>query len=148
LRYELKEERHMAATAVRHLQPTHISVTFKILMPDELRKISFSLVRDSGSGTENWNITFQLFQRASTNADFPADAAIELDVVIDETDTEAHGQATATAKHGLDADQRAQALTAADTSQAAQDPTSGITQDDAKDDTKAIVTSRSPNSPV
>lgn len=138
----------MATTAIDHLQPTHISVTFKILMPDELRKIGFSLVKDSSSGTENWNITFQLFQRASTNVDFPADAAIELDVVIDETDTDAQGQATATAKHGLDADQRAQALTAADTSQAAQDPSSGITQDDAKDDTRAIVSSRNPKSPV
>ena len=35
----------MATTPVpasNHLQPTHISVTFKILMPDQLRKISFT----------------------------------------------------------------------------------------------------------
>src|SRR5271156_6598041 len=120
------KERHMSTTpvpALDHLQPTHISVTFKILMPDQLRKISFTLTKDSESGKESWNITFQLFQRTSSTVDFPSDASIELDVVIDEGDEDANAQASATAKHGLDADQRAQALGAGDTAQAAKDPT-------------------------
>ena len=137
-----------AAPAPHHLQPTRISVTFKILMPDQLRKISFTLTKDSESGTEDWNITFQLFQRTSTNVDFPSNASIELDVVIDESDNQANAQASATAKHGLDADQRAQTLSAADTAQAAKDPTSGITDDDAKDAASDIVSSRNPNSPA
>jgi hypothetical protein len=139
------------APASQHLQPTHISVTFKILMPDQLRKISFTLTQDSESGKESWNITFQLFQRTSSTVDFPSDASIELDVEIDEGDedatAQANAQASATAKHGLDPDQRAQSLAAGDVAQAAKDPDSGITDDDAKDAATGIVTSRNPSSP-
>jgi hypothetical protein len=139
------------SAAPHHLQPTHISVTFKILMPDQLRKISFTLTKDSESDKESWSITFQLFQRTSSTVDFPSDASIELDVVIDEGDedatAQANAQASATAKHGLDSDQRAQALTAGDVAQASKDPTSGITEDDANDAATGIVTSRNLASP-
>jgi hypothetical protein len=135
------------APASHHLQPTHISVTFKILMPDQLRRISFKLTKDSESGKESWKILFQLFQRPSSTVDFPSDASIELDVELDEADEDATAQASATAKHGLDPDQRAQSLAAGDVAQAAKDPDSGITDEDAKDAATGIVTSRNPSSP-
>jgi len=132
----------------KHLQPTHISVVFKIVMPDKLRKISFSLQRDTDSDSDSWAITFQLFQRETIDADFPTDADIELEAKLDKEDQDANDQAAATAKHGLDSAQRAQALAAGDISQAANDPGSGITADDAKEAAVAVVTSRKPGSPT
>jgi len=129
-----------------HLQPTHVSVTFKIVTPDQLRKIIFTLTRESDSQTDSWSITFELDERKNTTDDFAM--VIQLNVDVDHNDKDANDQAAATAKHGLDADQQAQALVAGDTAKAAADPTSGVTQGDADEDALGVVTTRNPSSPA
>jgi hypothetical protein len=123
-----------------HLLPTHISVTFKIVTPDQMRRIIFTLNKVTEDETDSWTVMFELDERADTESDFQL--VIQLQVELDETTNE---QSAATAKHGLDGDQRAQALTAGDT---AKDAKNGdATVDDAKEDAAGIVTSRDPDSP-
>jgi hypothetical protein len=123
------------------LLPTHISVTFKIVTPDQMRRIIFALSKVSEDQTESWAVMFELDERADTNSDFQM--VIQLQVDLDET---ANAQSAATAKHGLDTNQRAQALTAGDTAKDAK--TGDATLDDAKEDATGIITSRDASSPV
>jgi hypothetical protein len=123
------------------LLPTHISVTFKIVTPDQMRRIIFTLSKVSEDETESWAVMFELDERADTDSDFQL--VVQLQVDLDET---ASAQSAATAKHGLDANQRAQALTAGDTAKDAK--IGDATLDDAKEDATGIVTSRDASSPV
>src|SRR2546427_4840483 len=127
----MKERNEMAnnkpAKANNHLKPTHISVTFKIVTPDQLRKIIFTLVKLSDKNNDSWSVMFELDERA--DATKPFQLVIQLQVDVDHNDAP---KAAATAKHGLDDDQQSQALAAADT---AKDVKTGeATKDDLKSD--------------
>jgi hypothetical protein len=123
------------------LRPTHISVTFKIVTPDQKRRIVFTLSRMSGAADDSWSVLFELDERADANHDFQM--VIQLQVDVDHNDDQ---KAAATAKHGLDTDQHAQALQAADT---AKDAKKGdATLDDAKADAAGVVSARADNSPA
>jgi len=123
-----------------HLQPTHISVTFKIVTPDQLKKIIFTLVRLSDTKNDSWSIMFELDERA--DASKPFQMVIQLQVDVDHNDAP---NAAATAKNGMDSDQHAQALVAGDTAKDVK--TGDATKDDLKDATTAIVSARNPDSP-
>jgi hypothetical protein len=129
------------AVAADHMQPTHISVTFKIVTPDQLRKIIFTLSRMSDAQNDSWSVMFELDERADANKDFQM--VIQLQVDVDHNDD---ANAAATAKHGLDGDQRVQALNAGDTAKDAK--TGDATPEEAKADAAGIVTARNPNSPA
>jgi hypothetical protein len=127
-------------TALAPVKPTHISVSFKIVTPDQLRKITFTLSRLSDSQNDSWSIMFELDERADATKDFQL--VIQLQVDVDHNNDT---KAAATAKHGLDSDQHAQALVAADT---AKDAKKGdATQDEAKQDAAGIVSARATDSP-
>lgn len=129
------------APAPAHLQPTHISVTFTIVTPDRLRRITFKLNKSDDSSQTTWDATFALDERADTGAAFTNVIMLDVDVLEDD-----HVKAAATAKHGMDSDQHAQTLAAADT---AVDVKNGVADpQDAKDDASAIVPARSAASPV
>jgi hypothetical protein len=121
-------------------EPTHIHVSFAIVTPDQLRKIIFTLDKTSGANNDDWSISFELDERANTSGQFQM--VIQLQVAVDHDDAD---KANATAKHGLDSDQRAQALVAGDTAKDVK--TGDATKDDLASDTKAIVTARNPDSP-
>lgn len=130
-----------APTSPPHLQPTHISVTFTIVTVDQLRRISFKLNKSDDSKQTAWSASFALDERADTTKAFVNIVALDVDVLEDD-----HVKAAATAKHGMDPDQHAQALAAADT---ASDVKSGLADpQDAKDDSSAIVTARNAASPA
>jgi hypothetical protein len=126
---------------VASVQPTHISVTFKIVTPDQLRKIIFTLSRMSDAQNDSWSVMFELDERADPTMDFQL--AILLQVDVDHNDD---ANAAATAKHGMDANQRAQALVAGDTAKDAK--TGDATLDDARADAGGVVSARDPNSPA
>ena len=129
------------AAAPGPLTPTHISVTFKIITPDSLRRIIFTLSRMSDSQTDSWMVMFEFDERTDPSQDFQM--VVQLIVDIDHNDATA---AAATAKHGMDSDQHAQALVAGDT---AKDVGTGeATMIDAQADAAGIVSARNPNSPV
>jgi hypothetical protein len=122
-------------------RPTHISVTFKIVTPDQLRKIIFTLTRMSDAENDSWSVMFELDERADATKDFQL--VIQLQVDVDHNDD---ANAAATAKHGMDSNQRAQALVAGDT---AKDAKNGdATVDDAKADAAGVVSARDSNSPA
>ena len=122
------------------LKPTHIAVTFKIVTPDQRRKIIFTLVRYSDKHDDSWIIMFELDERA--DATKPFQMVIQLQVDVDHNDAP---KAAATAQNGLDSDQHAQALVAGDTAKDVK--TGDATKDDLAQDTKAIVSARNPASP-
>jgi len=121
-------------------KPSHIHVSFTIVTPDQLRKIIFTLDKTSSAGSDDWSISFELVERPNTGSQFQM--VIQLQVAVDHDDAD---KANATAKHGLDGDQRAQALVAGDTAKDVK--TGDATQDDLTSDTKAIVTARNSSSP-
>ena len=127
-------------TALAALKPTHISVTFKIVTPDQLRKIIFTLSRLSDAKNDSWSVMFELDERADTTKDFHL--VIQLQVDVDHNE---NAKAAATAQNGLDSDQHAQALVAADTAKDVK--TGDATAADAKEDVAAIVSARSAGSP-
>lgn len=123
-----------------HLKPTHIHVSFTIVTPDQLRKIIFSLSKTSDANDDSWSIMFELDERADPNGKFQL--VIQLQVDVDHNDAP---KAAATAKHGMDANQRAQAIEAGATAKDVQ--TGDATKDDLAADTQAIVSVRDDNSP-
>lgn len=131
----------VSPSAPGHIQPTHISVTFTIVTPDQLRKIIFKLTKSNDSTDESWSVSFELDERTDATKDF--NLVIQLEVDVDHND---HPKAAATMKNGLDSDQHAQALVAGDTAKDA--ATGAASQQDAKDDSKAVVSARNPNSPT
>src|SRR6185312_8252510 len=109
------------------IKPSHISVTFTIVTPDQLRKIIFKLDKSSDSVDESWSISFELDEREDPSKQFAL--VLQLQVNVDQTD---HAKAAATLNNGLDTDQHAQALAAGDT---ARDVATGAaTNEDAQDD--------------
>jgi hypothetical protein len=122
------------------IQPSHISVTFTIVTPDQLRKIVFTLTKMSSNNTDSWSVMFELDERTDSSKDFQL--VVQLKVDVDKGDA---AKAAATAKHGLDSDQHAQALVAADTAKDAK--TGDATVDDAKEDAAAVVSARNDASP-
>jgi hypothetical protein len=122
------------------LQPTHISVTFTIVTPDQLRKIIFTLVKLSDANNDSWSIMFELDERADAANAFQL--VIQLQVDVDHNDAP---KAAATAKNGLDSDQHSQALAAADTAKDVK--TGDATKADLGEDTKGIVSARNDASP-
>ena len=102
------------AGKVAPVQPTHLSVTFKIVTPDQMRKIVFQLTRRKSSAGESWAVMFELNERTDTTQEFQL--VIQLLVAIDKGE---NAKAAATAADGLDSDQHAQALIAGDVSKAA-----------------------------
>jgi len=124
-----------AGAAPAIITPTHISVTFKIVTPDQRRRITFTLSRMSDDTQDSWSVMFELDERTDPNKDFMM--VIQLQVDVDHNDAD---KAAATAKDGLDSNQHAQALVAGDT---AKDAKKGnATLDDAKEDAAAIITAR------
>ncbi len=117
------------------LQPTHISVTFKIVTPDQLRKITFTLSRILDASHDSWSVMFELDERADTNKDFQL--VIQLQADVDHNDDD---KAAATVKSGLDSDQHAQALIAGDVAKAA--IKGDATMDEAKEDAAGVVSAR------
>lgn len=123
------------------VRPTHISVTFKIVTPDQKRRIIFTLSRMSDSQNDSWSVMFELDERADTTQDFQL--VIQLQVDVDHNDD---AKAAATAKNGMDSDQHAQVLVAGDT---AKDAKKGdATVDDAKQDAAGVISARSDSSPA
>jgi len=123
------------------VQPTHISVTFKIVTPDQLRKIIFTLSRMSDAQNDSWSVMFELDERADSTKDFQL--VIQLQVDVDHNDD---ANAAATAKHGMDSNQRAQALVAGDTAKDVK--TGDATLDDANAELAGLISARDPNSPA
>ena len=120
---------------------TPISVSLEV-DPSELRKIIFSLDKlCNDDGTAEWKLHFELQERDDATKDFRN--VIKLDVDVNK---ENHPQAEATAKHGLDEDQRGQAAIAGDTAKAAAAGTA--TKEDAKQDAHDVVAARNPASPT
>lgn len=122
------------------IKPTHISVTFTIVTPDQRRKIIFTLVKLSDKDNDSWSIMFELDERA--DASKPFQLVIQLQVEVDHNDAP---KAAATAKNGMDSDQHAQALVAGDTAKDVK--TGDATKDDLSDATGAIVAARNDASP-
>jgi len=121
--------------------PSHISVTFTIVTPDQLRQIIFNLKKSSDSADDSWSISFELDERKDPDKAFKLVA--KLDVAVDHND---NAKALSTSKHGMDSDQHSAALNAADTVKAAKaDPD---LKEDAKEDTKAVIAARNSASPV
>lgn len=118
------------------VQPTHISVTFKIVTPDQLRKITFTLSRLFDSTHDSWSVMFELDERTDATKDFQLVIQLQADVDHDDND-----KAAATAKNGLDSDQHSQALVAGDVAKAAKK--GDATLDDAKSEAAGVVSARS-----
>lgn len=130
-----------ANSAPAVVRPTHISVTFKIVTPDQKRRINFTLSRLSDSQNDSWSVMFELDERADTTQDFQL--VIQFQVDVDHND---NAKAAATAKNGMDSDQHAQTLVAGDT---AKDAKNGdATLDDAKQDAAGVISARSDDSPA
>jgi hypothetical protein len=125
-----------------HIQPTHLFVRFKIVTPDKLRQIVFTLEKDQDAQNNSWNITFALNERDKPEDDFSE--VIQLAVAVDHNDDD---KAMASFKHGLDSDQHAQALVAGQTAKDAKTGADGTTVADAKDDAAGVVSARNPSSP-
>jgi hypothetical protein len=129
------------APALTAIAPSHISVTFTIVTPDQLRQIIFNLTKSSDSTDDSWSISFELDERK--DPDKPFKLVAKLNVAVDHNDT---AKAASTVKHGLDSDQHAAALNAADTVKAAKaDPE---LKPDAEEDTKAVIAARNATSPT
>jgi hypothetical protein len=106
------------ATAVAKREVVKVHVKFTINTPDGLRRVAFDLEKDTqDDGTVNWNITFQLFERAKKSDQF-GDAIVDLLVQVD---TKLNSKAQTMADSGMTPTQAAFASgPAADT---AKDPT-------------------------
>ncbi len=117
-----------------------ISVALEVDPPSGDTKIVFQLDKICNpDDTAEWKMHFELQQKNAQGALAPV---VKLDIDIDKED---HQAAAATAAHGLDADQRAQAQIAGQTALAV--TTHDATTDDANAQAAAIIPARNPNSP-
>jgi hypothetical protein len=107
--------------------------------PSDLRRINFDLDKIcNDDDNPEWKLHFELKERDDAAKDFRS--IVKLDVDINK---EHHSLAEATAKHGLDEDQRGQADAAADVAkQLGKDSTQ------AKQAAVDVVAARSPESPT
>lgn len=118
-----------------------ISVALQVDPPSVDTEIVFQLDRTCNPGdTAEWKLHFELKEKNAAGA--LADI-VKLDIDVHHAD---HPAAAATAKNGLDANQRAQAAIAGQTALAIQ--TSDATADDVKDQASQVIPSRDPASPV
>ncbi len=119
---------------------TPVSVSLEV-NPSALRKILFDLDKIcNDDNTVEWKLHFDLQERDDPNGSFRS--LVKLDVDVNKED---HDKAAATAHHGLDEGQRAQAQVAGDT---AKDFSQRIaSKQDAEDDAGAVISVRSPDSP-
>jgi hypothetical protein len=119
---------------------TPVSVSLEV-NPNDLRKIVFGLDKlCNDDGTVEWKLHFDLQERKDASQDFLSLVKLDVDV-----NHENHQLAEATAKHGLDEDQRSQAAVAGDVAKAFQ--RGDATQDDAEQQAQGIVAARNPASP-
>jgi hypothetical protein len=119
---------------------TPLSVGLEV-NPSQLRKILFNLDKLCNSdGSAQWKLHFELQER--TDATQAYLSIIKLDVAITQ---ENHQLAEATAKNGMDEDQRGQADAAADVAKAASQ--GQASPDDAKQAAQDVIAARNPNSP-
>ena len=73
------------AGSVAQTLPVVLKVSFTLITPDGLRKIGFTLEKDSDGVNTTWTITFALYQKKnSTDTDF-GDPVISLNVVVSPT---------------------------------------------------------------
>ena len=118
-----------------------ISVSLEVDPPSGDTEIVFQLDKICNpDDTAEWKLHFELKEK---NAARTLSPVVTLDIDINHED---HPTAAATAKHGLDDDQRAQAAIAGQVALATQ--TREATQDDAQQQAAAIIPSRNPASPV
>jgi len=117
-----------------------ISVALEVDPPSGDSQIVFQLDKICNpDDTAEWKIHFELQQK---NAQGTLAPVVKLDIDINKED---HPAAAATAAHGLDDDQRAQAQIAGQTALAV--TTNDATEDDAQTQAGAIIPARNPNSP-
>jgi hypothetical protein len=89
---------------------TSFSVDLLIVTPNQLRKIDFSLAKDSKTdGSVEWTLEFALNERKKTTDPFVEIVKLKVKVKPEHND-----KAEATAKQGLDEAQTGAALAAAD----------------------------------
>ena len=116
-----------------------ISVSLEV-NPSKLRKIVFDLDKIcNDDDTVEWKLHFDLQERSDPSDSFLS--LVKLDVDINK---ENHALAEATAKNGLDADQRSQAAVAGDTAKAFLE--GKATREDAEDDAQGVIEARNPAS--
>ncbi len=117
-----------------------LSVSLEV-NPNSERKIILQLDKIcNADDTAEWKLHFDLQE---LNPQGQMTSIVKLDVDINKED---HSTAEATAKHGLDADQRGQAAIAGDTAKAFK--LGHASKDDAQEDAGAIIPARNPNSPA
>jgi hypothetical protein len=107
--------------------------------PSDLRRINFDLDKIcNGDNTAEWKMHFELRERDDAAADFRS--VVKLNVDINQKN---HALAEATAKHGLDEDQRGQADAAADVAKEF-----GKDSPQAQQAAQDVIAARNPASPV
>ena len=107
--------------------------------PNDLRRINFDLDKIcNDDDTAEWKLHFELRERDDAAKDFRS--VVKLDVDINK---EHHSLAAATAKHGLDEDQRGQADAAADVAKEL-----GKDSPEAKQAAQDVIAARNPESPA
>lgn len=120
---------------------TPISVALEVEPPSGDTDIVFQLDKVCNQdGTEEWKLHFELQEKNAAGTLTPI---VKLDLDINNED---HPAAAATAKNGLDDNQRAQAAITGQTALAVK--TGDATQDDVTDQAAAIIPARDPNSPA
>jgi hypothetical protein len=120
---------------------TPISVSLEV-NPSDLRKIVFDLDKIcNDDDTVEWKLHFDLQVRSDPNGTFRS--LVKLDVDINK---ENHALAEATARHGMDEDQRSQAAVAGDTAEAFKK--GQASQEDAEGDAQDVIAARNPASPA
>ncbi len=119
---------------------TPISVSLEV-DPTELRRIIFALDKICNNDeTAEWKLHFELLERTDPSKDFRNVVKLDVDV-----NKEHHVLAEATAKHGLDENQRGQAAIAGATAKAVTEK--AAEPEDAIADVAAILPARSAKSP-
>jgi len=118
-----------------------ISVSLEVDPPSGDTQIVLQLDKIcNADDTAEWKLHFELQQKNAAGTLAPV---VKLDIDINHED---HPAAAATAKNGLDDDQRAQAAIAGQTALAV--TTNDATEDDAKQQSAAIIPARNPASPT
>lgn len=117
-----------------------ISIALQVDPPAENTEISFQLDKIcNADDSVEWKLHFELDQKAADGSLAPI---IKLDIDINHEDA---ATAQATANHGLDDNQRAQADIAAQTALAVQ--SGAATETDAQTAAAQVIPARDPNSP-
>jgi len=126
------------ATNANPCQP--FTIDLEVDPPSGDTKLDFTLEKIcNNNGTVGWKLHFELDEKADGGTMKPV---VKLDIDVNDVDKD---KAAATAKHGLDANQRAQADVTADT---ANDVRSGkATSGDVQQQGSQVISARDANSP-